>query len=190
LTARSARTQNWLKIGSGANPKTHGEEAMKYIRTILIVVCFLVVGGAIGAARAGDQGAGDQGVTLYTPALGGQSFSCTAVNVSDKTLGITFAILGNTGQELSCDSPNTCTRFPGGPPITNPTPELQVLQGAEVELFVALPTGSAPIDGYCAVSVSGTGNRNNVRVLLSAALVYTFPGTTIPTVLLPLVEGH
>ena len=41
---------------------------MKYIHAVLAVVCLLVVGGAIGAARANDQDEENKGVSLYTPA--------------------------------------------------------------------------------------------------------------------------
>ena len=103
---------------------------MKYIRAMLSVVCLLVVGGAIGAARADGQDDENKGVSLYTPADIGFYHVCRAVNVSDKTLGITFALLDNFGHPFSCASPTTCTRGPGGGPTTNPTPEFQVLSRA------------------------------------------------------------
>ena len=58
---------------------------MKYIHAVLAVVCLLVVGGAIGAARANDQDEENKGVSLYTPADIGFYHVCRAVNVSDKT---------------------------------------------------------------------------------------------------------
>jgi hypothetical protein len=138
---------------------------MKYIHAMLSVVCLLVVGGAIGSARADDQDEENKGVSLYTPADIGFYHVCRAVNVSDKTLGITFALLDNFGHPFSCASPTTCTRGPGGGPTTNPTPELQVLKGATSTLLIEVPLGSSP-DGYCAFAVSGTDNRDDVRASL------------------------
>ena len=94
---------------------------MKYIHAILAVVCLLVVGGAIDAARADDRAEENEGVTLYTPPDIGDIHNCRAVNVSDKTLGITFAILDRSGDALSCASPTTCTQGPQTrPPPTRP----------------------------------------------------------------------
>ena len=94
---------------------------MKYIHAILAVVCLLVVGGAIGAARADDRAEENEGVTLYTPNDIGDVHACRAVNVSDKTLGITVAVLDNSGDALSCASPTTCTQGPQTrPPPTRP----------------------------------------------------------------------
>ena len=94
---------------------------MKYIQAMLAVVCLLVVSGAIDAARADDRGEENEGVTLYTPFDTGEFFACHVVNVSDKTLGITFAVLDHLAHALSCASPNTCTVGPVTP-TTNPTP--------------------------------------------------------------------
>jgi len=94
---------------------------MKYIHAILAVVCLLVVGGAIDAARADDRAEENEGVTLYTPNDLGDGHACRAVNVSDKTLGITVAVLDNSGDALSCASPTTCTQGPQTrPPPTRP----------------------------------------------------------------------
>ena len=94
---------------------------MKYIHAILAVVCLLVVGGAIDAARADDRAEENEGVTLYTPPDAGDVHACRAVNVSDKTLGITVAVLDNSGDALSCASPTTCTQGPQTrPPPTRP----------------------------------------------------------------------
>jgi len=94
---------------------------MKYIHAILAVVCLLVVGGAIDAARADDRAEENEGVTLYTPNDIGDVHACRAVNVSDKTLGITVAVLDNSGDALSCASPTTCTQGPQTrPPPTRP----------------------------------------------------------------------
>jgi hypothetical protein len=161
---------------------------MKYIHAMLAVVCLLVVGGAIGAARADDQAEENEGVILYTPINIGDSHRCSAVNVSDKTLGITFALLDNFGHPFSCASPTTCTRGPGGGPTTNPTPEFQVLKGATSTLLIEVPLGSSP-DGYCAFAVSGTDNRDDVRASLLTFGSQTIPGTTIP-IYSRIVEGH
>jgi hypothetical protein len=161
---------------------------MKYIQAMLAVAGLLIGSGAIGAARADDRGDENEGVTLYTPADIGFYHVCRAVNVSDKTLGITFAVLDNFGHAFSCDSPTTCTQGPGGAPTTNPTPEFQVLKGATSTLLIEVPLGSSP-DGYCAFAVSGTDNRDDVRVSLLTFGNKTIPGTTIP-IYSRIVEGH
>ena len=162
---------------------------MKYIHAMLAVVCLLVVGGAIGTARADDQDEENKGVTLYTPADTGDGHGCRAVNVSDKTLGITVAILDRSGDALSCASPTTCTQGPADTPTTNPTPEFQVLKGTFLSLAVEAPPGSRK-NAYCAFAVSGTDNRDDVRVALAIATTRTIPGTTIPTYQTRIVEGH
>ena len=163
---------------------------MKYIHATLAVVCLLVVGGAIGAARADDRAEENEGVTLYTPPDFGDVHVCRAVNVSDKTLGITFAILDRSGDALSCASPTTCTQGPADTPTTNPTPEFQVLKGTFLTFVVQAPPGSIRRNAYCAFAVSGTDNRDDVRVALSTGVTRTIPGTTIPTLLSRIVEGH
>ena len=164
---------------------------MKYIHAMLAVVCLLALGGAIGTARADDRAEEDKGVTLYTPADIGDIHGCTAVNVSDKTLGMTFAFLDRDAQPLSCASPTTCTRGTGSgnTPTTNPTPEFQVLKGAFLNFFITAPLGSTT-NAYCAVTVSGTDNRDDVRVALETFTTRTIPGTTIPTFVTRIVEGH
>jgi hypothetical protein len=161
---------------------------MKYTHGMLAIVCLLVVGGAIGTARADDQDDEHKGVTLYTPADIGFYHICRAVNVSDKTLGITFALLDNFGHPFSCAKPTDCTRGPGEVPTTNPTPEFQVLKGATSTLLIDVPPGSSP-DGYCAFAVSGTDNRDDVRASLLTFGSQTIPGTTIP-LYSRIVEGH
>ena len=156
---------------------------------MLAVVGLLVVGGAIGAARADDRAEENEGVTLYTPPDFGDVHVCRAVNVSDKTLGITFAILDRSGDALSCASPTTCTQGPADTPTTNPTPEFQVLKGTFLNVVITQPLGSTRL-AYCAVTVSGTDNRDDVRVALAIADVRTIPGTTIPTLQSRIVEGH
>lgn len=161
---------------------------MKYIHAIPAVVCLLVVLGAIGAARADDRDEENKGVILYTPADIGFYHICRAVNVSDKTLGITFALLDNFGHPFSCASPTECTRGPGEVPTTNPTPEFQVLKGATSTLLIEVPLGSSP-DAYCAFAVSGTDNRDDVRASLLTFGSQTIPGTTIP-LYSRIVEAH
>ena len=94
---------------------------MKYIHAIPAVVCLLVVLGAIGVARADDRDEENKGVILYTPADIGFYHICRAVNVSDKTLGITFALLDNFGHPFPAPAPPNA---PGGPekcpPLTRP----------------------------------------------------------------------
>ena len=99
---------------------------MKYIHAMLAVACLLVVGGAIGAARADDQDEENKGVTLYTPVNIGDFQRCMAVNVSDKPLSIIIELIDPQGQALSCDTPNTCTDKSGTRTTTNPTPEFQI----------------------------------------------------------------
>ena len=157
---------------------------------MLAVVGLLVVGGAIGAARDDDQDEENKSVTLYTPPDIGDIHNCRAVNVSDKTLGITVALLRRSGDALSCASPTTCTQGPADTPTTNPTPEFQVLKGTFLTFVVQAPPGSIRRNAYCAFAVSGTDNRDDVRVVLEVAITRTIPGTTIPTLLSRIVEGH
>ena len=161
---------------------------MKYIQAMLAVVCLLIVGGTIDAARADDRAEENQGVILYTPFDNGDFLTCHAVNVSDKTLGITFSILDHLGHALSCATPTTCTVGPVTP-TTNPTPEFPVLEGTASAIDITLPLGSNQ-EGYCAVVVSGTGSRDDVRVSLVTARTRTIPGTTIPVFVTKVVEGH
>jgi hypothetical protein len=162
---------------------------MKYIHAMLAVVCLLVVGGAIGAARAHDQAEENEGVILYTPINIGDFHRCSAVNVSDKTLGITFELIDPQAHALSCDSPNTCADKSGKLTTTNPTPESQILPGTGDALQVTLTLGTVK-NSYCAVAVSGTGNRDDVRVSLVTNITRTIDGTTIPVLLTRVVEGH
>jgi len=162
---------------------------MKYIHAMLAVVCLLVVGGAIGTARAHDQDEENKGVTLYTPVNIGDLQRCMAVNISDKALDITIELIDPQGQALSCDSPNTCTDKSGTRTTTNPTPEFQILPGTGNALQVRLTRGSFK-NAYCSVSVSGTDNRNDVRVSLITFHTLTIPDTNIPVLVTRVVEGH
>jgi hypothetical protein len=161
---------------------------MKYIQAMLAVVGLLIVGGVIDAARGHDHVGEDEGVTLYTPLDGGDRRICSAVNVSDKTLGMIFAVLGLDGHALSCDSPITC-RDASVTDTSNPTPEFAVLAGTAAAIAITRPLGSAT-DGYCQVTVSGTGNRDDVRVNLLTTSTRTIPGTTTPVFVFKVLEGH
>jgi hypothetical protein len=161
---------------------------VKYIQPMLPVVCLLLVGGAIGAARANDKDKENHAVTLYTHLDGGDNMACTAVNVSDKTLGITFAVLDPFGNPLSCDSPNTCT-LGNAIPTTDPTPESAVLPGTGTGLRNVAPLGTRRA-GYCVFAVSGTGKRDDVRVGYENSLTRTIPGTTTPVFITRAGEGH
>jgi hypothetical protein len=168
---------------------------MKYIQAMLAVVCLLIVGGAIGAARADDREERKHQVTLYTPQGRGDLHACTGFNVSDKTLGLTFEIVDQDGQAVSCDSPNTCSTA-GTPtmmptPTTNPTPEFDALPGipGKAGIIIQRPIGSGR-EGYCAVVVSGTGNRDDVRAVLKTLETRTIPGTTIPVLTFGGFEAH
>jgi hypothetical protein len=161
---------------------------MKSIQAMLAVVCLFIVGGAIDGARADDRTEENHGVTLYTSRSLGDHFICNAVNVSDKTLGITFAILGNDGKALSCASPITCLDTSRNS-TTNPTPEFGVLPGRSVSLDILLPLGM-PNTGYCSIAVSGTGNPDEVRASLNADLTDVIRGTTIPIKTVTVGEAH
>jgi hypothetical protein len=161
---------------------------MKSIKAMLAVVCLLSVSGSIDAARAGDRDEEHQGVALYTSRGLADKYTCSAVNVSDKTLGMTFAVLDNDGKALSCASPTTCSNVSLNI-TTNPTPEFSVPSGTVAEINVINQPGSIK-DGYCVVAVSGTDNRNDVRLNLLAGLTGTIPGTTTPFFVSRVLEGH
>ena len=162
---------------------------MKYIHAMPVVVCLLVLGAAVDAARANDQDEEHKGVTLYTPVNIGDFHRCMAVNVSDKPLSIIIELIDPQAQALSCDSPNTCADKSGKLTTTNPTPEFQIIPGTGNALQVTLPLGALK-NSYCAVAVSGTDNRDDVRVSLVTFHTLTIPGTTIPVLLTRVVEGH
>jgi hypothetical protein len=163
---------------------------MKSIQAMLAVavVCLLIVGGAFDAARADDRDKESRGVTLYTSRSRADHFICVAVNVSDKTLGISFAVNDVNGNALSCASPTTCNDTSGNA-TTNPTPEFGVLPGTSVSLDILLPLGM-PNTGYCSIAVSGTGNRDDVRASLKANLTDVVRGTSVPFTDLNVEEAH
>jgi len=94
---------------------------MKYIHAMRAVVCLLVVGGAIGAARAHDQDEEHKGVTLYTPVNIGDFHRCMAVNVSDKPLSIIIELITLKLRRCPATAPTLAqTRAVRSPPLTRP----------------------------------------------------------------------
>jgi len=151
---------------------------MKNRRMLLAGVGLIVAGGAIASAQADND---KLGATLFTPRDRGDHFVCAAVNIGDKTLrSITFKILGNDGALLTPAA---------GSADTNPTSALNVTPGTAAEIDINL---APPDDGYCEVAVSGTGNRNDVRVGLVTSLTRATPGTIppVPVFVTRAVEGH
>jgi hypothetical protein len=124
---------------------------MKSIRMMATVVGLIAAGGAIPSAHAED---GKQQVTIFTPRLSGDHFVCSAVNVSDKTLGISFTLLGTDGSQLE--------GLMGSDP--NPSSQFSVHPNHEAEIDLRFDSGIPPTDGYCKVAVFGTHQRNDVRV--------------------------
>jgi hypothetical protein len=149
---------------------------MKYGWRLLAAAGLIVVSGAIASARADND---KPNATLFTPRDRGDHFVCAAVNVGDKTLrSITFKILGSDGALLT----------PGvGSADKNPTSTFDVTPGTTAEIDINL---APPDDGYCEVAVSGTSNRNDVRVGLITSLTRTIPGTMTPVFVTRAVEGH
>jgi hypothetical protein len=147
--------------------------AMWSIRIILATAGLFVVTGAIDAARAGDHRAGDDQVTLYTPAIRSGVFNCNALNVSQKTLHITISIIDLEGKPLSVSDP-----IPTDP-------------GQEASNdFGTLTTA---IDAYCKFQTVDTDDRNDLRVVLVASLARTFAvgnQTNIPAFVARTVEGY
>jgi hypothetical protein len=156
------------------------EKPMTHIRMMLATASLFLGTGAIDAARADDD---RDRVTLYTAPLRADTFNCNAVNVSDKTLQIAFAVLDDNGDALNCTG-MACS----SPPPANPA------------LAVVVPPGKAatigPIflssadDGYCVVDVIGTADRDDVRAVLNIGLTRTIPGTSTPIFIVRSIEGH
>jgi hypothetical protein len=163
---------------------------MKSIQAMLALaaVCLFIVDGAIDAARADDRDKEDHGITLYTTRFRADHFICVAVNVSDKTLGISFAINDVNGNALSCASPTTCLDTSRNS-TTNPTPDFGVLPGRSVSLDILLALGM-PNTGYCSIAVFGTGDRDDVRASLNDDLTDAIRGTTIPITTVTVGEAH
>jgi hypothetical protein len=152
---------------------------MKRLGTLLGGVGLIIASGAIASVQADDD---RESATLFTPRLSGDHFVCSAVNVSHKTLRIDFAVLGIDGQPLA----------PLAGSDANPTPKFIVHPGTEAEIGLRFTSGIPPTDGYCKVAVSGTDDRNDVRVDLQ--IYWTkpiIPGTTTPiTQLARTVQGY
>ena len=146
---------------------------MKRLWTLLGGVGLIVASGAIASA---DDDTRRLRTTLFTPRLHGDHFNCQVVNASNRTLGIAITVLDDTGQRLEPSSGDV-----------NPLPKTRVDPGNVIGTDFFL---SGPGDGYCEVDVSGTGNRDDVRVDLGITLTRTIPGTTIPVFLFRDVEGH
>jgi hypothetical protein len=146
---------------------------MKRLGMLLAGAALIVASGAVALA---DDDARRQRTTLFTPRLHGDHFICSAVNVSDRPLGINIAILDDTGQLVVPSS--------GDP---NPTGKVSIAPNAEAEInFFFASVG----DGYCEVEVFGTGNRNDVRVEMDVHWTRTVPGTTTPHLQDLAVQGY
>ena len=143
---------------------------MKRLWTLLGGAGLIVASGAIASAEDDTR---KMHATLYTGATHAGKFDCNAVNVSNKLLNITISIIGPDGTHLF-DSPPT------------PTPA-----GMEVSGDFGDP--AVGNDAYCKVQVSGTGDRDDLRVLLNTNLIRTFDQgseTNIPVFVFRQVEGH
>ena len=133
----------------------------------MLATAGIVLAGAVNVTRADDD---RDRVTLYTAPLRGDTFNCNAVNVKP---------LCSAG-ETPCVSPAPEHRAP----TVAVRPGNAVTKGS---IFV-----SAPDEGYCAVDVSGTVERDDVRVVLNINLTRTIPGTNppVPIFVVRSVEGH
>lgn len=150
---------------------------MKHIGSLFGI--FGLVAASTTIATADDS---NRSTMLFTPRLSGDHFVCSAVNVSAKTLGVAFAVLGDDGTPL----------VPLAGSDANPKPEVAVSPGAEAEIDLMFPSGIPPTDGYCAVAVSGTRNHDAVRVDLQVYWTKPIiPGTTTPIIQLArTVQGY
>ena len=151
---------------------------MKRLWTLLGGMGMIVASGAIASAQADDD---KRSVTLYTPSLAGNHFTCKAVNVSHKPLRVAFAVLDNNGLPL----PSTDPLNP------NPFPAVPVAEGTEAEIDFLLPPNTDD-DGYCKVDVFGTDDRNGVRVNLDITVIRTpfGPTNTTPVFVVKSQQGH
>jgi len=146
---------------------------MRRLGTLLAGTTLIVASAAIASA---DDDTRRQHTTLFTPRLHGDHFICSAINISDKTLGIDIAILGDDGQPVTPSSGDK-----------NPTGKVSIppLEEAEINFFFA-----SVGDGYCEVEVSGTGNRDDLRVEMDVHWTRTVPGTTTPHLQDLAVQGY
>ena len=141
-------------------------------------VCTLLAGAGLIAA-SGTIAAAEDGTTLFTPRLHGDHFVCSAINLSHKALGINIAVLDDTGALVIPSS--------GDPNPNPPTGKVSILPGAEAEINFFF---DAVGDGYCEVEVSGTGNRDDLRVEMDVHWTRTVPGTTTPHLQDLVVQGY
>ena len=128
---------------------------------------------AIAVEALGRAPAQGINTTLYTSAIRGTGFHCNAVNVSQKLLRIAISIIGDDGSVLA---PGTAVPTPPGSVASNDIDPLP-----------------SPADGYCEVQVSGTGDRNDLRVAMKVNLIRTFDEgsqTNIPVFLTWALEGY
>jgi hypothetical protein len=145
---------------------------MKNRRMLLAIVGLIVASGAIDAVRAENF----REPALYTAAVRAGLFGCNVVNVSRKALNITISIIDLKGNLLSVSDPA-------------PTP---IAPGTEVSQDVGDPAGPFT-DAYCKVQLSGTGDRDDLRIVLTTALIRTFDGgnqTNVPVFVYRNIEGY
>jgi hypothetical protein len=143
---------------------------MKNRRMLLAIVGLIVASGAIDAVRAQNF----HEPALYTAAVLAGLFGCNAVNVSQKTLNITISIIDLNGNPLS---------------VSDLTP---IAPGTEVPNDVGNAAGPFT-DAYCKVQLSGAGNRDDLRIVLTTALIRTFDGgnqTNVPVFVYRNIEGY
>jgi hypothetical protein len=150
-------------------------------------VCMLLAGVGL-IATSGTTAAAEDGTALFTPRLHGDHFICTAINLSEKTLGINIAILDDSGNKLP--------RLSGD---ANPTGKVSIPPDHETELNFS-PDFSKAVppamdgDGYCKVEVSGTDDRSDLRVEMDVHWTRTvpgpIPGTTYPHLQDLVVQGY
>ena len=145
---------------------------MKNRRMLLAIVGLIAASGAVDAVRADKF----HEPALYTAAVRAGLFGCNAVNVSQKTLNITISIIDLNGNPLSVSDPA-------------PTP---IPPGTEVSQDVGDAAGPFT-DAYCKVQISGTGDRDDLRIVLTTALIRTFDGgnqTNVPVFVYRNIEGY
>lgn len=141
---------------------------MKHVNTVLAAAGLFVISGTQGSVQAENHSD-----ILYTGATHAGKFDCNVVNVSNKTLNIIISIIGPDGHPLFVSD-------------ATPTPA-----GTEVSGDFGDP--AVGNDAYCKVQVSGTGDHNDLRVLLTTTLIRTFDEgsqTNIPVLVFRQVEGH
>jgi len=145
---------------------------MKNLGRLLAGVALIVASGVFVSARADDD---RESVTLFTSAIHASGFHCNAVNVSHKSLSIAISIIFDDGTVLS-----TSQKTPPG-----------IIASKDIEPLPPPEPGSA--DAYCKVQVSGTGDPDDVRVVMKANLIRTFDQggrTNIPVFLSWVLEGR